>query len=88
MKFAGTTAIVIDHGDFYALYGEISTELRIGDTVQQGEQIGKMMLSTDNTLMLHLEIFVGGFGSYSREHPYRVDPTYAYSLPDWRLDYA
>ena len=82
--YAGTAAVVINHGDFYALYGEISTNLRVGDTVKQGQIIGQMKLSTDDTLMLHLEIFVGGYDDYSREHPYRVDPTYTYGLPDWR----
>ncbi len=82
--YSGTSAIVIDHGSFVALYGEISTNLKIGDTVAQGQHIGTMKVSWDNTLMLHLEIFEGGYGSYSRNNPYRVDPTYTYSLPDWR----
>ena len=82
--YAGTAAVVINHGDFYALYGEISTNLRVGDTVKQGQIIGKMKLSTDDTLMLHLEIFKGGYDDYARDHPYRVDPTYTYELPDWR----
>ena len=82
--YGGTSAIVINHGNFYALYGEITTQLRVGDAVNQGDEIGKMLLSSRETLMLHLEIFVGGYGSYSRDNVYRIDPTYAYDLPDWR----
>ena len=80
--YGGTAAVVVNHGDFYALYGEISTDLRIGSTVTQGQCIGQMKLSSHNTLMLHLEIFSGGYGRYSRDNPYRVDPTYTYYLPN------
>ncbi len=81
--YAGTSAVVINHGDFYALYGEISTGLRKGDKVSQGDNIGVMAISWDSTLMLHLEIFEGGYGGYSRNNPFRVDPTYTYDLPNW-----
>ena len=82
--YANTSAIVIRHGDYYVLYGEISTELTVGDIVSQGQVIGKMKLSTENTLMLHLEIFYNGYGGYARVNPYRINPTYATALPDWR----
>ncbi len=85
LNFYGDTgAIVIDHGDFYALYGEISTNLEVGDVVSQGQEIGCMEKTNGGTLMLHLEIFVGGYGYYYRDNPYRIDPTYVYFLPDWR----
>ena len=80
--YAGTSALVIDHGKFIALYGEISTDYRVGDKVLHGQDLGTMAISWDNTLMLHLEIFKGGYGAYSRENPYRIDPTYTYSLHD------
>ena len=81
--YAGTAAVVIDHGDFIALYGEISSDLRKGDTVTQGQYVGIMKRSQENTLMLHLEIFVGGYGNYTKAAKYRVNPTYAYSLPEF-----
>ncbi len=80
--YAGTDAIVIDHGGVYVLYGEISSSLQVGDVVERGELVGSMARSNAGTLMLHLEVFVGEFGSYSRNHECRVNPTFTYSLPD------
>ena len=80
--YAGTNAVVIDHGGVFVLYGEISSPLKVGDTVEQGQLVGTMKLSQKGTLMLHLEVFVGEYGKFSRNHPNRVDPTFTYSLPD------
>ncbi|MBQ3229567.1 MAG: peptidoglycan DD-metalloendopeptidase family protein, partial [Clostridia bacterium] len=80
--YAGMNAVVIDHGGVFVLYGEISSPLKVGDTVEQGQLVGTMKLSQKGTLMLHLEVFVGEYGKFSRNHPNRVDPTFTYSLPD------
>lgn len=84
-------AIVVKHDGFYALYGEISTNLNVGDTVKQGQNIGMMKLTDiqpNGSLMLHLEIlkgdypydvFLGGSGRVN----YQTDPTYVYNLPDF-----
>ena len=86
--FIGTDAIVINHGDYFALYGEISTELRVGDTVTQGQLLGLMTISEQDTLMLHLEILMGDYpegeflGGIARQQ-YQIDPTYVYDYPDF-----
>ena len=78
--YAGTSAIVVDHGNnFIAVYGEIETGLRAGDIVVKGQKIGKMKLSTQNTLMLHLGVYNGKYGD-----KYQRNPTFTYSFPDRR----
>ncbi len=86
--FIGTDAIIVNHGDYFALYGEISTELRVGDNVTQGQLLGPMKISIQNTLMLHLEILKGSYpegiflGGSDRQQ-YQIDPTYVYDYPDF-----
>lgn len=64
------------------LYGEIKSDLKKNDTVQQGDLVGIMQLSSDGTLMLHLEVYEGDFDGYKRDDPNRVDPTFTYDLAD------
>ena len=86
--FIGTDAIIVNHGDYFALYGEIATELRVGDKVTQGQILGSMTISEQNTLMLHLEILIdypassGFLGGIARQQ-YQIDPTYVYDFPDF-----
>ena len=72
----------------YVLYGEIDTDLRVGQIVAQGEKIGTMQLAPNKyTLMVHIEVFIGGFGSWSEDNGYRVDPTFVLDFPTWRSLY-
>ena len=81
-----TYAVSIDDGTRTLLYGEISTDLKPGMQVKQGQQIGKVMRQKKHS-MLHLEAYsnkvkgnplVGSVSSRS-EFPRRrsdiIDPT-------------
>ena len=58
--YGATDAVAIQHADgSIARYCEISTPLRVGDTVEQGQQIGEMIFGPGNLCMLHLELFLG-----------------------------
>lgn len=58
--YGATAAVAIQHTDGSILrYCEISTPLRVGDTVTQGQQIGEMIFGPGGLCMLHLELFLG-----------------------------
>lgn len=59
--YGGMQAIAVQHADgSVARYCEISTSLRKGDTVTQGQQIAKIAKSNiGGSTMLHLEIYLG-----------------------------
>lgn len=59
--FENTYEVAIEHDDGSILrYGEIWPEVRVGDYVEQGEQIGHIMQASDSgTEMLHLECYYG-----------------------------
>lgn len=67
--YYGTNSVAIQHADgSVARYCEISTSLRVGDKVTQGQQIATIIGNTlDGGTMLHLEIYLGtATGSLSR----------------------
>ena len=85
LRASSQTGVAIDHGDYVVLYAEIDHNLKIGDKVKQGQVIGQMKKGPNyGTLMLHLEVFIGGYGGWSEHNQYREDPTYIYYLPNWR----
>lgn len=67
--YYGTNSVAVQHADgSVARYCEISTSLRVGDTVTQGQQIATIIGNTlDGGTMLHLELYLGtATGSLSR----------------------
>ena len=59
--YYGTSSVAIQHADgSVARYCEISTSLRVGNTVTQGQQIATIIGNTlDGGTMLHLELYMG-----------------------------
>ena len=59
--YYGTSSVAIQHADGSVLrYAEISSSLRVGDTVTKGQQIAKIKANTlDGGTMLHLELYMG-----------------------------
>ncbi len=58
--YKGTSAVAVKHADgSVARYCEISTSLKKGDKVKQGQVIAKIKANTDGGTMLHLEIYLG-----------------------------
>ena len=81
-----TQAVVIKSGDLIWLYGEITTDLIVGQKMSEGQIIGKVkrVLKKDKqktpTSMLHIELYNNYNGSVIWEHnklqPYGLlDPT-------------
>lgn len=66
--FESTLAVEVLNDDGSILrYCEISTSLRVGDRVEQGDVIGKIMRSDVGTEMLHMEVYYGdGEGSLTQ----------------------
>ncbi len=67
--YYGTNSVAVQHADgSVARYCEISTSLRVGDKVTQGQQIATIKANTlDGGTMLHLELYLGtATGSLSR----------------------
>ena len=97
--YCGTAAVAIRHfdGGYVSRYCEIASNLRVGDYVYQGQQIGSVARSSTGSAMLHLECFLGtAYGSltdlnnsYYAYVPYGVyrrradlvDPTFLLQLP-------
>lgn len=58
--FAGTDALVVLNDDGTVIrYGEISSDLRVGDRVAQGQQIAAIATMYSGAAMLHLEWYCG-----------------------------
>jgi len=60
--YCGSFAIVIDHGSYTALYGEVAsltTGLKIGSKVAKGQKIAKLAELCEGSSMLHFEKYVG-----------------------------
>ena len=58
--YEGTYEVVIQHDDASILrYGEVSSLVKVGDCVEQGEQIAVIIRASGGTEMLHLECFYG-----------------------------
>ncbi|MBN2167665.1 MAG: M23 family metallopeptidase [Actinobacteria bacterium] len=71
-----TYAVLVDHGDFVANYGEVQPpSLKAGDTVQCGQLIGYI----SGTQQLHLEIYTPGTTNwhswYGPQPADLIDPT-------------
>lgn len=61
-----TQAVLIEGKSGVILYGEVSTNLNIGDIIKEGQMIGKVLrvLKKDKglpTTMLHLELYKPGY---------------------------
>ena len=58
--YSSTLAVEVKNDDGSILrYCEISTDLKEGDRVEQGEMIGKIMRADSGTEMLHMEVYYG-----------------------------
>lgn len=62
--YGGTYALEVNHGSFYARYGEISRttaeSLAVGDTISAGQAIGVVgKLNNYHETMVHMELFTG-----------------------------
>ena len=71
-----TYAVLVDHGDFVANYGELQPPaVRPGDPVKQGQTIGLV----SGTLQLHFEMYTPGTTSwlswYGPQPANLIDPT-------------
>lgn len=80
--YGGSNAIVVNHDGIYVLYGEIKTDLRKGHMIKQGGYIGKMMRTTEVTLMLHFEIRRLTNNNENKPVYKKYNPTVGYSLPN------
>ena len=74
--YYGTSAVAVQHTDGSIIrYAEISSSLRVGNKVTQGQQIGKIKANTlDGGTMLHLELYLGtASGSFTNRSNTRYD---------------
>ncbi len=72
-----TQAVLVSGDSGVVLYGEIGTDLAVGQTVEAGEQVGwvRRVLKNDKglpTSMLHLELHASG--TTRSTHPWRLEP--------------
>lgn len=54
-----STVIIVNHGDYYTVYGNIaSPSVKTGDSVKAGQSLGKLTKDTeDNTTKIHFEVW-------------------------------
>ncbi|MDE5868672.1 MAG: M23 family metallopeptidase, partial [Muribaculaceae bacterium] len=55
-----STVVFINHGNYYTVYGNIqSAAVKVGDTVKQGHNLGKLAPSDDDTShsSIHFEVW-------------------------------
>ena len=82
--YAGTGALYVLHGEYMVIYGELESVSGIheGSIVHQGEKLGTMKRSNQQTLMLHLEIYRFNNNVLdSRTDNNRINPTFTWYLP-------
>ncbi|MBC7196833.1 MAG: peptidoglycan DD-metalloendopeptidase family protein [Deferribacterales bacterium] len=54
----GGRAIIIRHGEYLSVYSNLSeVNVKVGQLVNAGDNLGSVMKQTDNTLVLHFEIW-------------------------------
>lgn len=54
------TVVIVNHGEYYTVYGNISTaSVKVGDTVRQGDSVGRVAEDPDNPGMssIHFEVW-------------------------------
>ncbi|MDE5773530.1 MAG: peptidoglycan DD-metalloendopeptidase family protein [Muribaculaceae bacterium] len=54
------TVVIVNHGDYYTVYGNIdSSSVKVGDTVKQGDAVGKVASDPDNPghSSIHFEVW-------------------------------
>lgn len=54
------TVVIVNHGDYYTVYGNIaSASVKVGDTVRQGDSVGRVAEDPDNPGMssIHFEVW-------------------------------
>lgn len=81
--YEGTYEVVVQHDDASIIrYGEVRSFVKVGDYVEQGEQIAAIMQASGGTEMLHCEIYYGSESSQSltqtrnRSYSYVPDANY------------
>ena len=82
--YAGTGALYVLHGEYMVIYGELErvSGIHEGSIVHQGEKLGTMKRSNQQTLMLHLEIYRFNNNVLdSRTDNNRINPTFTWYLP-------
>lgn len=60
--YCGTFALVVDHGSYIALYGEVASmapNLKVGSQVQKGQKIATLGQLCEGFSMLHFEKYTG-----------------------------
>ena len=57
-----STVVIVNHGDYYTVYGNIaSAAVKIGDRVKSGQALGKLTIDPDNPghSEIHFEVWKG-----------------------------
>lgn len=57
-----STVVIVNHGDYYTVYGNIaSAAVKVGDKVSQGQTVGKLAVDPDNPSgsEIHFEVWKG-----------------------------
>ena len=57
-----STVVIVNHGDYYTVYGNIaSSSVKVGDRVRQGQSVGQLTVDPDNPghSEIHFEVWKG-----------------------------
>ena len=55
-----STVVIVNHGNYYTVYGNIaSASVKVGDVVKQGQAVGRVDTSEDNPSYgaIHFEVW-------------------------------